>query len=764
MIQAVRLSLLVSADGVVTSVSDGATHLDPRLREGASFESIEALNPVRSAVVEARTNVHSERSVRIQGYAWEVTCELASSGSVFVTLTRVEEHAIPTLGNLELVDVVLSGEPLPRILDELCRVAGSLAGARCAVLVLGEDGLLHFGGGPTIPAVIRDLCRNLGPGEHNGACAAPAFTKRPAVAEDVLTDAQFAPFSDVVRNTPIRSCWAWPIITYAGEVLGSFVAFADSKGLPSEAQAGVMGTLVRFPALAIEHARNERSTREMLDRYHLATEASTNVIYDWSLRNNRLEWSPRMRQVFGYDETHALSFDWWESCVHPADRERVVNSLQEAIIDRRRSWNETYRFRRKSGTWATVIDRGHLLFDESGSPARLIGELSDVSGQMQLQARLALTERLASVGTLAAGVAHEINNPLAWITSNVQYVLEELAHQPRSDDFGDVLAALNDARTGAERVSTIVRDLKMFSRAQDEQTSLVDVRRVLESSITMVRNEIRHRAHLERRFEEVPLVRGNEGKLSQVFLNLLINAAHAVPEGDVANHSIVVSTGVDVRGNVLVQVQDTGKGISPEVLPKIFDPFFTTKPVGQGTGLGLSICHSIVAGLGGAIQVESAPGRGSTFRVTLPIAAPEVRKTPLPSFEPVVNSARGVVALIDDEPSVLMALQRVLGPHHDVKTFSEPKRALDALPMLKPDVIFCDVMMPEMSGAEVYNRLRASHPTLADRLVFMTGGAFSASAREFLDDVHQPVLDKPFTADAVRRIASERVALVRTSR
>jgi CheY-like chemotaxis protein/two-component sensor histidine kinase len=367
------------------------------------------------------------------------------------------------------------------------------------------------------------------------------------------------------------------------------------------------------------------------------------------------------------------------------------------------------------------------------------------------------------VGTLAAGVAHEINNPLAWITSNLHFALEELGRlriETGLSALDEMSEALTDARTGAERVSTIVRDLKLFSRAQDEQTGLVDVRRVLESAITMARNEIRHRAHLERRFDDVPLVKGNEGKLSQVFLNLLINAAHAVPEGDVARQAIVVSATQDALGRVVVSVRDTGQGIEPDVLPHIFDPFFTTKPVGQGTGLGLSICHSIVSSLGGSIGVESTPGRGSTFKVTLPVAPPEFRKSPLPTPEAVAQ-VRGRIALIDDEPAVLVALQRVLGPHHEVKSFSTPTVALDELPGFAPDLIFCDVMMPEMSGAELYHRLRANHPKLAERMVFMTGGAFSASAREFLDEVERPILEKPFTADGVRRLASEQVAKAR---
>lgn len=759
-----RISLLLAADGTISTVSDGAEQFAPALRPGARLETIEAMRQALPLVASARTQRSAARTILFGAQQWDVTCDLAADGAVFVTLRRGAIDVGLTLAGLELVDVLLSGQPLPRVLLELCRAAeASFPGSTASVVLLGDDGLVHLGAGPRLAPALRELSENLPPSEGRGACSEAIVTKRTVFVSDLTTNPRFAGASDLVARSGLRSWWSWPIITFSSEVVGAFAVYGPNPGAPLERHTSIMSTLVRFAALAIEHARNERTTKDMLDRYHLVAEASTNVIYDWNLRNNHLEWSPRMKQVFGYDE--ALSFDWWESCLHAGDRDRVVSALQEALIERRKTWGETYRFRRKNGSWATVIDRGHLLFDDAGIPSRLIGEMSDVSGQHLLQARLALTERLASVGTLAAGVAHEINNPLAWITSNLQFALEELARvklETAHLSLDEVSDALNDARAGADRVSTIVRDLKVFSRAPDEQTGLVDVRRVLESAVTMARNEIRHRANLERRFDEVPLVKGNEGKLSQVFLNLLINAAHALPEGDVANQSIVLSTGEDKDGNAVVKVRDTGRGIDAEVLPQIFDPFFTTKPVGQGTGLGLAICHSIVSSLGGSIQVESTPGRGSTFKVTLPRAAVESRKSPVPSLAPALVP-RGVVALIDDEPSVLVALQRLLVPFHEVKTFTEPKLALEALPGLRPDVIFCDVMMPEMSGTEVYHRLRASHPVLAERLVFMTGGAFSESARDFLDQAQRPILDKPFTAEGVRHMANEQVARSRAT-
>jgi PAS domain S-box-containing protein len=764
MLTSMRVSLLLAADGTISSVSAGADHVAPMLRPGARIQDIEALEQVLSLVALARAQRSASRSIFFSGQSWDVTCDLAADGATFVTLHRGAVDVGLTLAGLQLVDVLLSGQPLDRVLLELCRAAeASFAETTASVVLLGEDGLLHVGAGPRVPPVLRELTENLPPSLGRGACRDAITSKRTVFVSDIDTDARFAGDGSLSARSGVRSWWSWPIITYSSEVVGAFAIYGANPGLPVERHTGIMSTLVRFAALALEHTRSQRTTKDMLDRYHLVAEASTNVIYDWNLRNNHLEWSPRMKQVFGYDEN--LSFDWWESSLHPGDRDRVVATLQEALSERRKTWGETYRFRRKNGSWATVIDRGHLLCDDAGIPSRLIGEMSDVSGQQLLQARLALTERLASVGTLAAGVAHEINNPLAWITSNLQFALEELAKvkvETSIISLDEVSDALNDARAGADRVSTIVRDLKVFSRAPDEQSGLVDVRRVLESAVTMARNEIRHRANLERRFEDVPLVKGNEGKLSQVFLNLLINAAHAVPEGDVANQSIVVSTGEDKDGNAVVKVRDTGKGIAADVLPQIFDPFFTTKPVGQGTGLGLAICHSIVSSLGGTIQVESTPDRGSTFKVTLPRAAGEVRKSPEPTLTP-LPLPRGIVALIDDEPSVLVALQRLLGPYHEVKTFTEARIALDVLPRLKPDVIFCDVMMPEMSGTEIYHRLLATHPILAERVVFMTGGAFSESARDFLDQAQRPILDKPFTAEGVRRMANEQLTRTRTT-
>ncbi len=249
----------------------------------------------------------------------------------------------------------------------------------------------------------------------------------------------------------------------------------------------------------------------------------------------------------------------------------------------------------------------------------------EIAERKRAQNQLLQADRMVSIGILAAGVAHEINNPLAYITANLRYGMDELrlkAGDLTEDGGTEVSVALQEAEQGADRVRRIVRDLKLFSRVAEDAPEIFDIRRCLESSLNMAASEIRHRAQLEKSFDEVPLVAADESRLGQVFLNLLINAAQAIPPAQVHANLVRVATYTDAKGRAVVEVRDSGSGIPPENLARIFDPFFTTKPLGVGTGLGLSICHGIVSSLGGEIDVESEVGKGTVFRVCLPPAQP----------------------------------------------------------------------------------------------------------------------------------------------
>ncbi len=384
----------------------------------------------------------------------------------------------------------------------------------------------------------------------------------------------------------------------------------------------------------------------------------------------------------------------------------------------------------------------------------------------ELQARLAQTDRLTSLGTLAAGVAHEINNPLAYVLLNLGYINEELAKVlPDSGDerAAEIRRALDHARDGAERIRDIVRGLKTFSRPENETLIPLDVTPVLEATLAMVANEIRHRGTLVKDYSKAPEVVANEARLGQVFLNLLLNAVQALPEGRVEQNEIrVVVRGAAGGDRVVIEVRDNGVGIPPQVRGRIFEPFFTTKPVGIGTGLGLAICHGIVTGLGGTLTVDSDVGKGSTFRVELPAARQTIGATAANAAAlPPTRTAtkRGRILVVDDEPIVCFSLERLLASEGEVVALTSAREALARVRGGERfDVILCDLLMPEMDAPALHAELSSIAPEQAERMVFVTGGAFTMRARDFLDRVPNDRLAKPFDVDALISLVRRRIS------
>jgi two-component system, NtrC family, sensor kinase len=251
------------------------------------------------------------------------------------------------------------------------------------------------------------------------------------------------------------------------------------------------------------------------------------------------------------------------------------------------------------------------------------GQLRDSLRQLEeAQSQLIFADRMASMGRLAAGVGHEINNPLSYVLSNLHYLSRELRPGrpvPSADEHLELMDALNSAREGAERVRLIVKDLRTLSRPDDMNTEPVDLGEVVRGAVKLAERELRAQARLVEDYGCLPRVRGNPTRLGQVFLNLLINAAHAIRQGGKASNEIRILARPSGPHHVRVEVSDTGCGIPQENLTRIFEPFFTTKPVGEGTGMGLSVCHSIITGLGGEFHVQSQVGEGTTFSLLLPV-------------------------------------------------------------------------------------------------------------------------------------------------
>jgi signal transduction histidine kinase len=427
-------------------------------------------------------------------------------------------------------------------------------------------------------------------------------------------------------------------------------------------------------------------------------------------------------------------------------------------------------------------------FMSKGALARLLPsierEMRDAAFRVQrkkMQEQLLMSERMASVGILAASVAHEINNPLAVLAANLEVIAQNLVGiatesaigatsadgTPEAGDSDAVRLAkkmalvnetLRDAQEAAERVRLIVRDLRIFSHPGDaEKSGPVAIEQVLESSIRMASNEIRHRARLVRDYGQVPPVEANEARLGQVFLNLIVNAAQAIPDGRVADNEIRISTRLGEAGRVITEISDTGIGILPDALLHVFDAFYTTKPAGVGTGLGLAICHRIVTSLGGDISAHSQGGGGTTFRVSLPLAhGAAVQAIEAGAENPGVR--RGRILAVDDEPMLGTVIQRILGQDHEVIVATSAVRALQLInDGQRFDIILSDLMMPEMTGMDLHAELLRASPDQAQKMIFMTGGTFTEAARSFLDSVPNQTLEKPFRSAMLRQLVQGRI-------
>ncbi|MCY1073539.1 two-component system sensor histidine kinase NtrB [Archangium lansingense] len=271
-----------------------------------------------------------------------------------------------------------------------------------------------------------------------------------------------------------------------------------------------------------------------------------------------------------------------------------------------------------SGQGRTLVTRKALF--TGGGRSLLMVLCRDITERKRLEAQLRMADRMVSAGTLATGVAHEINNPLTFVSANLTYLEEQLTEMMvMPEALPELREVLSETREGVGRIRELVQDLKSFARADDERSGPVDVHRVVDSALRLMRSALRHRTQVVRAFGEVPPVRGNESRLGQVLINLLVNALQALPPRTPDDNRIQVSTWREGPHHVVLQVEDNGQGIPIEIQRRIFEPFFTTKPVGVGTGLGLSICNTIVQGMGGRIEVRSQPGQGTAFQLRLPV-------------------------------------------------------------------------------------------------------------------------------------------------
>jgi PAS domain S-box-containing protein len=537
------------------------------------------------------------------------------------------------------------------------------------------------------------------------------------------------------------------------------VARSDGQRVPVEVSLapirldGLPGLIVfirditerREAVTALEHS--ERRFRQLIE---LAPDAV------WINDGRRLLFAnPAAARMLAYDSVDSLLAVDPRGLFAPEDRLAMRDRTQQMFETGKTMPPREYRTRRSDGGW--VMAEVHSMPVEWEGTRAILGFARDVTGRKEIESRLAQSERLAALGTLLAGIAHEMNNPLAYTLLGIEQAITMLEQStaPR-DELAKLREVLEGTHHGATRVAAVIGQIRASSRPDAAELGPVALRHVLEAALRVTQNEIHHRARLVTELADVPNIIGSAQRLEQVFLNLLVNAVHALPDGR-ADNEIRVSLRTSASGEIVVEIKDNGPGIPDDIQPRIFDPFFTTKPVGLGLGLGLSICHGIVSAHGGTITVDSVLGRGSTFRVVLPGRDRETQAMPPVSVAERTATTdkppqrRRRVLVVDDEPALAAMIRRVLERDCQVEIAFDPREALDILAKDDAyDVVLCDLMMPDMTGMDLFAAVAQRHPGLERRFVFMTGGAFTPRATEFLAQVKNLRLEKPFETAVLR--------------
>jgi PAS domain S-box-containing protein len=519
-------------------------------------------------------------------------------------------------------------------------------------------------------------------------------------------------------------------------------------------------TILSFRAIHTEPVDVEDRAHGQLtpsEAYQLAFEYAPLGIFLFDSRGTLTACNDALVTILGSTRQALLGLD-----MTTLPNAQIVATLRRALAGERAQYDGEY-ISVTAGRRSIVRADFAPVRGEDGVARGGVCIVEEVTERRKLQARLAQSDRLASVGTLAAGVAHEINNPLAYVLSNLEYARRRFGDCAAMIDDIDarerIREALEHATDGAVRVQTIVRDLKTFSRGGDESRQNVYLERAIEAALTMAYPLIRGRAKILRDYQPTEPVWADEGRLAQVFLNLVINAAQAIADGAPARNEIRVRVYQTEDGRVCGEVSDTGEGIAPEHVARVFEPFFTTRASGVGTGLGLSVCHGLVTAFGGEILVESQRQKGTTFRVLLPrsVAEESSRETPTERKKRLSRPRRRRLLVVDDETLLARSIELQLKEDHDVEIAATGQGALDRL-RKEPsfDLVLCDMMLPDISGIDVYEQARAIDNGSHERFVFMTGGSFSPKVFKFLRDNAVPCLEKPFTAEQLKEIIDPR--------
>ena len=469
-------------------------------------------------------------------------------------------------------------------------------------------------------------------------------------------------------------------------------------------------------------------------RYRHLVESASDAIVTLDANGRFTTVNHAAENISGYKREELVG-QWFAPMLPDDDLPKALAHFQQALSGETGLFES--QFYRKDGEVRTIS----ITYSTPQKDEEVLCLIRDVTDQKMLQEQLIQSEKMSAIGQLVSGVAHELNNPLAGISAFAQLLLAEKRFPP------DQRTAAETIYSEARRASRIVQNLLTFARQHKAEKVPTAINQVLDDTLELRGYELRVRGiDVRREYDEsIPETMADAHQLQQVFLNLITNAEQAMEQRDGHHHRLTVRTRRNAEA-IRIEVEDTGAGIPANLIERIFNPFFTTKPTGSGTGLGLSISLGIVREHEGRIWAENPPQAGARFVVELPITSPRPsgEQTAVPQLQS-MGSDRLRVLVVDDEASVRVSLQRYLaGKGHEVETTASGEDALVRLKASKYDAVIVDMRMPDLSGEQLFERLRSNDPAHAERVIFTTGDLVNEQMRRFLDGTGRPCVPKPF--------------------
>lgn len=739
-------------------------------------EWIARVHPEETDVVEEAWNEHrgglsqmrAEYRIRSSTGGWEwVVCEsrlvpggpgLRVAGSMRVVTERKESYRL-LIAQSQLLKYIAEGRPLVETLNALVRFAEAESdGMVCSIMLADINGRhLHLGAAGTLPDEFLKAVDGIDVGDGKAVCGTAAFLKQRVVVEDILKDPNCAAFYEVSERCHLRACWSTPVLGADGRLLGTFAMYYREPRVPAARHEQVIRVATHLAAIAIQRAHDDTGLRESEARFRYLADSAPVMIWMCDDASNTTYLSqPWLDFTGGTIETEMPA--GWLDRVHPDDR-KMCDSVWEHARVARRKFEVQFRLRHKSGDYRWLLDSGVPRFSPEGEFLGFIGCCIDVTGQRALEDHVRHSQKMESIGRLAAGVAHDFNNILTVILGNTSLLA--------FSDVPGVEKATEEISAAAERAAGLTRQLLVFSRQQPFQMRPMDINSVIRGFLGMLSRLVGEDVRVDfRAGGPLKPVDADPGLIEQVLLNLAVNSRDAMPGGgtltittDLVGGDVAFPTGrPDSGGYVRITVADTGTGIPAEILPRIFDPFFTTKEVGKGTGLGLATVYGIVDQHGGSIRAESPAGGGARFEICLPVSLGAQMPVTADGVSEALPSGSERILVVEDDPGLLKLASSFLERHgYHVTTAATGVDALNIWREKGPvfDMLITDMVMPGgLGGYQLGMLLQTEHPPLS--VIYMSGYSpeFTTAANAGLTP-GVDFLQKPYAmADLIRLVRS----------